>query len=146
MHAARPKPLISPENKVKRLAFVEEYKYCTVEAWKKVLWSKKNSVFQEDNAPVHTAKVARDFLHSKKVELLPWPLQSPDLNPIEELWSIVESGLRKRESGPCNIRELEKMVIEEWESIPKDLYRKLISSMPSRIQVVISAKGGHTKY
>ena len=77
---------------------------------------------------------------------MPWPPQSPDLNPIEELWLIVESGLQKHESGPSNIRELEKMVIEEWESIPKNLYHKLISSMPSRIQAVISAKGGHTKY
>ena len=95
---------------------------------------------------MHTAKVARDFLNLKKVELLPWPPQSPDLNPIEELWSIVESGLRKHKPGPSNIRELEKMVIEEWESIPEELYRSLISSMPSRIQAVISANGGHTKY
>ena len=107
---------------------------------------KKKLVFQEDNAPVHTAKIAQDFLLSSKVERLSWPPQSPDLNPIEELWSIVESGLRKRKPEASNIQELEKMIIKEWKSIPKEIYRKLINSMPSRIYAVISAKGGHTKY
>ena len=137
-------PLVGPVTGATYREVLETYAVPTLKEHARRV--KKKFVFQEDNAPVPTAKVARDFLHSKKVELLPWPPQSPDLNPIEELWSIVESGLRKRESGPSNIRELEKMVIEEWESIPKDLYRKLISSMPSRIQAVISAKGGHTKY
>jgi len=95
---------------------------------------------------VHTAKIAQDFLLSSKVERLSWPPQSPDLNPIEELWSIVESGLRKRKPEASNIQELEKMIIKEWKSIPKEIYRKLINSMPSRIYAVISAKGGHTKY
>ena len=107
---------------------------------------KKKFVFQEDNAPVHTAKVARDFLLLQKVERLFWPPQSPDLNPIEELWSFVESGLRKRNHPPSNIHELEEMVIEEWAAIPKESYRNLIKSMPLRIQAVISAEGGHTKY
>ena len=56
------------------------------------------------------------------VERLSWPPQSLDLNPIEELWSIVESGLRKRKPRASNIQELEKMVIEEWKSIPKEIY------------------------
>ena len=72
--------------------------------------------------------------------------QSPDLNPIEELWSIVESSLRKRKPQPSNVHELEEMVKEVWEEIPKELYHKLIRSMPKRIQAVISAKGGHTAH
>ena len=80
---------------------------------------------------MHTAKVTQDFLHSSNIELLPWPPQSPDLNPIEELWLIVESGLRKCKPEPSNIQELEKMVTEEWMSIPEETYQSLISSMPS---------------
>ena len=123
---------------------LEKYAVPTLKAQARKV--KRRFVFQEDNAPVHTAKVARDFLHSNNVELLPWPPQSPDLNPIEELWSILESGLRKHKPEPSNIQELEKIVIEEWKSIPKEIYQNLISSMPSRIQAVISANGGHTKY
>ena len=78
----------------------------------------------------------------QKVEHLP---QSPDLDPIEELWSLVESGLRKHDSPPSNIHELEEMVTEEWAVIPKESYRHLIKYMPRRIQAVISAEGGHTK-
>ena len=123
---------------------LEKYAVPTLKAQARKV--KRRFVFQEDNAPVHTAKVARDFLHSNNVELLPWPSQSPDLNPIEKLWSILESGLRKHKPGPSNIQELEKIVIEEWKSIPKEIYQNLISSMPSRIQAVISANGDHTKY
>jgi predicted transcriptional regulator len=107
---------------------------------------RKKFFFQEDNAPVHTAKVAREFLYSQKVEFLEWPPQSPDLNPIEELWSFVESGLRKREHQPSNLRELEEIVAEVWAAIPKETYRNLISSMPRRIQAVLSANGGHTTH
>jgi len=123
---------------------LEKYAVPTLKAQARKV--KRRFVFQEDNAPVHTAKVARDFLHSNNVELLPWPPQSPNLNLIEEFWSILESGLRKHKPGPSNIQELEKMVIEEWKSIPKEIYQNLNSSMPSRIQAVISANGGHTKY
>jgi len=54
----------------------------------------------------------------------------------------------KKRTGrpPSNIHELEEMVTEEWAAIPKESYRNLIKSMPRRIQAVISAEGGHTKY
>ena len=107
---------------------------------------RKKFLFQEDNAPVHTSKIARDFLKEQKVEILSWPPQSPDLNPIEEIWSFVESGLRKRNPQPSNIRELEVMVTEEWEAISKEFFRKLICSMPGRIQAVIQVNGGHTTH
>jgi hypothetical protein len=60
----------------------------------------KKNFFQEDNAPVHTAKIAREFLLSQRMELLPWPAQSPDLNPIDNIWALLEPKLRARKPQP----------------------------------------------
>ena len=59
---------------------------------------------------------------------------------------MVESKLRKRHPQPSSIRELERMIKEEWNAVNRSYYRDLIKSMPRRIQAVINADGGHTKY
>lgn len=107
---------------------------------------KKKILFQEDNAPVHTARVARSFIESSNVELLPWPAQSPDINPIENLWSYIEVRIRQRDSQPSSVTQLEQWVMEEWDAVPVNYYRNLIKSMPRRVQAVLAANGGPTKY
>ena len=46
--------------------------------------------FQQDNAPVHTARVAREALDQLEIIVLPWPAVSPDANPIENIWSLLK--------------------------------------------------------
>ena len=103
-------------------------------------------VFQHDNDPKHTSKIAKEWLANHQVELLDWPAQSPDLNPIEHLWDHLKRRLANHERVPTSIKELWERVQEEWEKIPAEECAKLIESMPIRVDKVLKAKGGHTKY
>lgn len=108
---------------------------------------KQPYAFQDDNAPVHTARDVKNWIIKKKIKILPdWPSQSPDLNPIEHLWHELERRLRKRSGYPKNLYELEKALQEEWKKIPSETYINLIESMPRRIEACIESQGWPTKY
>jgi transposase len=107
---------------------------------------KNNYIFQHDNDPKHTSKVAQEWLKINKIAVLEWPAQSPDLNPIEHLWSEVSKRIRKLEKKPSCVKDLWNSVQEVWESIEYDVIDKLYESMPNRIKAVLQAKGGYTKY
>ena len=65
--------------------------------------------FQHDYDPKHTSKLVTEFLAQKKVRILEWPSQSPDLNPIEHLWEHIERKISVRKpSNQHNLFELIK--------------------------------------
>lgn len=103
-----------------------------------------NSIFQHDNDPKHSSRLVRKYLSDHDVQVLDWPSQSPDLNPIENLWEILDREVRKK--NPSNLTELEQILKSEWEKIPLDITTSLVDSMPSRLQAVIENKGYATKY
>jgi len=79
------------------------------------------------------------------MKFLDWPAQSPDLNPIENLWAIMKRSIMTQIIAQ-GVEDLEKQLFNEWWSIPQETINKLIDSMPSRVQVVIDPHGGPTKY
>lgn len=103
-------------------------------------------IFQQDGASVHTARCVQDHLKEKKIRYLPWPPQSPDLSPIENLWADVKHRLAQRKGDITSKDSLWEAIEEEWEATPKETCERLFLSMPSRLQAVIKAKGGATKY
>lgn len=103
-------------------------------------------IFQHDNNPKHTSKMAKTWLQEHGYCVLLWPAQCPDLNPIEHLWDYVKQCLGEYATQPKGILELWERIQVEWDRIPAEECQKLIESMPGRIAVVIIAKGGNTKY
>ena len=100
----------------------------------------------QDNARPHSARLTRNHLDRLGVTLLPFPAKSPDLNPIEHAWDLLEQRLRSRPDQPTTLPELRSALVEEWNNIPRAAIRKLICSMKKRLEAVIKMDGGHTKY
>ncbi|GET02134.1 IS630 family transposase [Rhizophagus clarus] len=62
-----------------------------------------NRIFQEDNAPPHCSKVTMAAREDAKIVVLQWPAQSPDLNPIENMWAEMKGMVYRRDPSPSNI-------------------------------------------
>lgn len=107
----------------------------------------RNSIlFQHDNDPKHTAKKTKFCLEKMNMKVLLWPAQSPDLNPIEHLWSSLKWKIGSYPAPPEGLYELWERIEENWNNISKQECTALIESMPRRIDAVLKAKGRHTRY
>ncbi len=73
-----------------------------------------------------------------------WLSISPDLNPIEYLWGILNRKVEEHEVS--NIHQLRDVVMEEWKRTRVATCEALVNSMPLRVKAVLENNGGHTKY
>ena len=103
-------------------------------------------VMQEDNAPWHTAKIVTKYLNNKKVNRMSWPPQSPDLNPIENLWKKIKDMISKLKHKISNTKEMRMALAGVWPEIDPQFLLKLCDSVPRRWEACIKNKGGATKY
>ena len=73
-----------------------------------------------------------------------WPSNSPDLNPIENLWCIVKNNVERR--MPKNCEELKQFMEEEWQKIPVAFLINLVDSMKRRCELIIERNGERIPY
>ncbi|CAJ0963969.1 unnamed protein product [Ranitomeya imitator] len=89
-------------------------------------------IVQMDNDPKHTAKATQEFMSAKKWNILQWPSQSPDLNPIEHAFHLLKSRLKTER--PTNKQDLKAAAVKAWQSIKKEETQRLVMSMGSRLK------------
>ncbi|CAH2107302.1 unnamed protein product [Euphydryas editha] len=106
----------------------------------------ENSIFMDDNARAHRSGGVDAYMLEVGIRRLDWPARSPDLNPIEHVWDVLKRRVRSVQPAPQTIRELKNVFTAEWERIPQETIKDILTSMPRRMQAVISARGGHTQY
>ena len=103
------------------------------------------AVVAMDNCPAHN--LARRTFQQQNVRTLPWPAKSPDLNPIENLWNIMDQ--HKDRMRPRNRADLLSSIESAYEALQTDLKStcvKTIKSVSKRFQIVIEKKGGNCGY
>ena len=110
----------------------------------KRLQLRRGWMFQQDNDPKHCSNSTKAYFKKQKLRVLEWPSQSPDLNIIENLWNDLMTAVHARK--PKNLTELEAFCKEEWARIPPQKVQRLLTNYPKRLEAVILAKGGTTKY
>ena len=95
-----------------------------------------------DNAPPTRANMTKDFLANEGIQVLPWPAVSPDLNPIENVWAQLRTGLTRYPTSHSS-EDLFALLCTLWDEVDAS---PAISSMRRRIESTIAVDGGHTKY
>ncbi|GFX42062.1 transposable element Tcb2 transposase [Trichonephila clavipes] len=103
-------------------------------------------MFQQNDAQLHVAGIVRTFLDMERVQLLPWPACSPDLSPIEKVWSMVAKQLARHNMPVTMVDEQWNHVEAAQASIPVHAIQSLFDSMPRRISAVITARGDCSGY
>lgn len=109
-------------------------------------YGKDNQDWQllEDGDPKHTSKLSKTWKAENGVQVIKWPANSPDCNPIENVWALIKARLRQR-----NITTKEgliRAIKEEWKSLTVEYAKKLVESCTKRCEAVISNNGDWIPY
>ncbi|GFV73518.1 transposable element Tcb1 transposase [Trichonephila clavipes] len=104
--------------------------------------------------PKNTSKVSLNqcrgvwqrFIVNHQIELLPWPARSPDLSPIENMWSMVAQRLTQITTPAATTDQFWQRVEAAWSAVPQEHIQSLFESMPRRVAVVISNNDGYSGY
>ena len=106
------------------------------------------SILMQDGAPCHRARsISAWFAENPDIKVLPWPGQSPDQNPIEQLFAILKWEVAMLPPA-TNREELKLRILQGWRNLGRrrDILRNLCNSMPRRVAALLDSQGGPTKY
>jgi transposase len=104
------------------------------------------AIVMEDGAPIHRSNLPNSWRQLYMLDKLEWPAQSPDLNPIENLWKQMKDFVQKKDPQIRNQESMRTALCEFWETFDVQRSNDLICSMPERLTEVIKMKGGSTRW
>ncbi|KAG1444182.1 hypothetical protein G6F56_010402 [Rhizopus delemar] len=135
------KPFLSYRNELRRKIWMNDKINWTVNDWSKVIWSDEfrfalrhndggehghDFIFQEYGASCHTGGYARWWKNKACTKGFDfWPAQSPDLNPIENLWYVLVKRIGRHRRQANHLEGLKVIIYEEWANLDHDIYVKL---------------------
>ena len=103
-------------------------------------------VYMYYNARPHRSRAVTAYLQCKPVTSVPWPAMRPDLNPIAHIWDMLGRRSQARVPPLQNIRKLEAALHREWHKLSQQDIRRLTGEMSRRVEAVIQARAGYTRY
>lgn len=111
-------------------------------------------VFMQDNAPIHSSRVVKNWFDENQITLMDWPPHSPDLNPIEHMWFPLKEGVYDVNPNIESIQgsrekredQLWAALETSWSNIRADIQGELVKSMDTRVNAVLEAKGWYTRF
>jgi transposase len=107
---------------------------------------KRGFKLMHDGASIHISNLTKDWLKNNKIESIEWPAHSPDLNPMENLWSILTRAVFTGGRQFKNKNELKEEILKKWSLIQPKTLTNLVNSIYDRIIAVKRQKGANTKY
>lgn len=105
-----------------------------------------NWILQHDNVDIYTAKLIKNCYKKQKINYINWPVLSPELNIIENVWGYLSRQVYMNNRQFSHQENLVNTIETKWEKIPQSYLDTLYKSILNRIFQVINKNGGHTKY
>ena len=116
-----------------------------VPASHKLFGPNETLIFQQDNAPSHTAIIIKDWFARHNVSLTQaWPARSPDLNIIENMWSMIDRNIMKSDNSTKP--QLKEAIEREYKNLSQEYIQNLFLSFHNRCKLVPKNRGGHIAY
>lgn len=77
----------------------------------------------KDNDPKHRSRFCTESKEKEDINVMEWPSQSPDANPIENMWALMTARLQRKNT--FTLRQLKSLVKKTWKDFIVELCRKI---------------------
>ncbi|GFW27352.1 transposable element Tcb1 transposase [Trichonephila clavipes] len=103
-------------------------------------------LFMDENARPYLVNIVDECLQSEDITRMDWPANSPDLNPIEHVWDMLDRRIKARQPPATFLLEIRRALLDKWCNFPHDQIDNLILSMPRHCKACIASSGRPTPY
>ena len=136
--------IVRIEEKIDGPTYCDMLENCFFDAAEVILPTK--FLFQQDNASAHVCHHTTTYLESREISVFPWPPQSPDLSPIEDIWGIVSEKVYKHGKTYQTKDDLWEAIAAAWDAIPRSTLQNLYKSMNDRLIKVLESGGRRIRH